>query len=181
MSLFVEKKIENTVLEQIQLKELLKGESVLVYVASFSDRTSPEFGDFQIAESLVLDNEAPSISKMISSAKGGSFILNIMLQNMVNEGKIYEGGIFRIEKAWDKEEKFANGKRAKGYGYNVFELDADKETKSKLRDVFMKIKAGKAEDKIEAKAEPKNRVEAKAKGRVEDSAPWSSGEAEDEL
>lgn len=179
MSLFAEKKIENTVLEHIQLNELPKGDSVLVYVASFSDRTSPEFGDFQIAESLVLDNDAPSISKMISSAKGGSFILNIMLQNMVNEGKIYEGGVFRIEKAWDKDEKFANGKRAKGYGYTVFELDVDKETKVKLRDAFMKIKAGKAEDKVEAKVEAK--VVAKAKGRVEDSAPWSSGEAEDEL
>lgn len=145
MALFTEKKIENAALEQIQLNELPKGESILVYVAGFSDRVSEKYGDFQVVESLVLDINAPSVTEMINSSKGGSFIPNIMLQNMVTEGKIYEGGVFRIEKAWDQGDKFAGGKQAKGYGYSVFELDVDKATKSKMRDAFMRIKAGKTE------------------------------------
>lgn len=146
MALFTEKKIENSSLEQIQLNELPKGESILVYVAGFSDRVSEKYGDFQVVESLVLDINASSVSEMISSARGGSFIPNIMLQNMITEGKIYEGGVFRIEKAWDQGDKFSGGKQAKGYGYSVFELDVDKPTKVKMRDSFMKIKAGKSED-----------------------------------
>lgn len=156
MALFTEKKVENVTLEQIQLNELPKGESILVYVAGFSDRVSEKYGDFQVVESLVLDIDASSVSEMISSSKGGSFIPNIMLQNMITEGKIYEGGVFRIEKAWDQGDKFAGGKQAKGYGYNVFELSVDKETKTKMRDNFLRIKAGKPEEVKKCKEAPRS-------------------------
>jgi hypothetical protein len=43
-----------------------------------------------------------------------------------------EGELYRIEKAWDKGQKFNDGKKAKGWGYKVFHLAMDPQTKTAL-------------------------------------------------
>lgn len=142
MALFTEKQIQNNQLAQINLKELAKGESVTFYAGSIADRNSAEYGDFKVVEGLNLDANAGSIDALVDSASGAAFIPNTMLLNMIEEGKLAAGNLYRIEKAWDRDEKFSNGKKAKGFGYNVFELGADQDTKVRLRDAFMEAKSG---------------------------------------
>lgn len=142
MALFTEKKIENAQLGQINLKELQKGQSVMFYVGGFADRTSQEYGDFRVVEGLTLDEKAASVKALVDSAEGASFIPNTMLLNMIDEQKLREGLVYRIEKAWDRDEKFAGGKKAKGFGFNVFELGCDKDTLAKLRTSFTNAKSG---------------------------------------
>lgn len=143
MSLFTEKKVENSSLAQLNLKDMAKGDSVMFYVGGFTDRTSQEYGDFKVVEGLLLDSNSSSVSALVETATGSSFIPNTMLLNMVMELKIKEGFVYRIEKAWDRGEKFSGGKTAKGHGYNVFELGVDDGTLKGLRDAFMQVKAGK--------------------------------------
>lgn len=149
MALFNEQKIENgSNLEQLTLKDIPKGQSIMFYVADFANKTSNEYGDFKVAEGLRLDLQAASIDALVSSGVGSSFIPNTMLLNMIEEGKLQAGKVYRIEKAWDRDDKFAGNKKAKGYGYNVFEMGADSDTLAKLRNAFMEAKAASAEKEL---------------------------------
>lgn len=149
MALFNEQKIENgSSLEQMVLKDIPKGKSVMFYIAGFAEKTSTEYGDFKVAEGLRLDLDAASIDALVSSGVGSSFIPNTMLLNMIEEGRLQAGKVYRIEKAWDRDDKFAGNKRAKGYGYNVFEMGVDKDTLAALRNAFMEAKSATAEKEL---------------------------------
>lgn len=149
MALFNEQKIENgSNLAQLTLKDVPKGQSIMFYVAGFAEKTSSEYGDFKVAEGLRLDLQAASIDALVSSGVGSSFIPNTMLLNMIEEGKLQAGKVYRIEKAWDRDDKFAGNKKAKGYGYNVFEMGVDNDTLAKLRNAFMEAKAASAEKEL---------------------------------
>lgn len=142
MALFEEKKIQSgSNLNQVQIAELEKGKSILFFVGGFADRKSTEYGDFKVVEGLQLSLEAGSIESLIDSSIGASFIPNTLLLNQIEQSLIVTGRVYRIEKAWNKDEKFADGKRAKGYGYNTFELSVDTKTLAALNTKFMAVKA----------------------------------------
>lgn len=142
MALFEEKKIQSgSNLNQVQIAELEKGKSLLFFVGGFADRKSNEYGDFKVVEGLQLSLEANSIEALIDSAVGASFIPNTLLLNQIEQSLVVVGRVYRIEKAWNKDEKFADGKRAKGYGYNTFELSVDTKTLAALNTKFMAVKA----------------------------------------
>lgn len=153
MALFEERKIESVSLGQLNIKELAKGESVMFYVGGFADRTSADYGDFKVVEGLLLDDKSPNVKALIESGTGSSFIPNTMLLNMIEEKKLREGLLYRIEKAWDRDEKFSNGKKAKGFGFNVFELGCDKDSLGKLMAKFLEAKSSNNSDAPKPKGE----------------------------
>lgn len=124
MALFQEKKVvTGGQHEQIKLQELEIGSSVTLFIKGFREGTSDEFGDYVIAQGLALDVDASDEATLINTAYLGSFILNTMLSNMRNDGKLEINKIYRLEKAWDRGQKLKSGKKAKGFGYEVFNLE----------------------------------------------------------
>ena len=137
MGLFNEEEILNeNQHEQYDISALEIGESLPFYYSNTRDATSDEYGDFIICQGIKVDIEAASIDALAASAKPISFIPNTLLVNKINEGAMIEGELYRIEKAWDKNQKFADGKKAKGWGYKVFHLAADPKTKTALMNAY---------------------------------------------
>lgn len=144
MALFEEKEISlgGGNLEKFSIQELPKGKSLVFYFADITNRQSKEYGDFVVFEGLQLDINAAGVEKLIASSKGISFVPNTFLQNAQASNNLEVGRAYRIEKAWNKDDKFEDGKRAKGYGYKIFELSVDGETRGKLNEHFLAIRAG---------------------------------------
>ena len=137
MSLFNEQEVLNeNQHEQFDISALEIGESLPFYYANTRDATSEDYGDFIICQGIKVDIEAASIDALAGSAKPISFIPNTLLKNKIDEGSMIEGELYRIEKAWDKNQKFKDGKKAKGWGYKVFHLAADPKTKTALVNAY---------------------------------------------
>ena len=124
MALFQEKRIvTGGQYEQMKLQELGIGESVTLFIKGFREGTNDEFGDYVIAQGLALDVDESDETAFVNNAYLASFILNTMLSNMRNDGKLEINKIYRLEKAWDRGQKLKSGKKAKGFGYEVFNLE----------------------------------------------------------
>lgn len=138
MSLFKEKKVvSGGNFEPVKLAELELGQSVAIFVKRFREGTSDEFGDYVSMQGLAVDIDESDENEFLNTAYLASAILNTMLQNMRNEGKLETGKLYRIEKAWDRGQKIGKtGKKAKGFGYNVFELEIAPSLASKLQRRF---------------------------------------------
>lgn len=137
MALFEESEVLNeNQHEQYDISALEIGESVPFYYVSTRDANSEEYGPFVICQGIKVDIEAASIDALAASAHAISFIPNTLLKNKIDEGAMIEGELYRIEKAWDKNQKFSDGKKAKGWGYKVFHLAADPKTKTALVNAY---------------------------------------------
>ena len=137
MPLFNEKEVlsENQH-NQFDISSLEIGESLPFYFDNTRGATSEEYGDFIIAQGLKVDIEAASVDALIESAEATSFVPNTLLNNKIDEGSLIPGELYRIEKAWDKGQKFSDGKKAKGWGYKVFHLATEPAVKSKLQAAY---------------------------------------------
>ncbi len=125
--------------EQVKLQDLEKGESIGFFWVKMRDANSDEYGDFQIMEGLQVDLSADSEQALIDSAKPISTVPNTMLLNNIEQGGMVRGELYRLEKAWDKGEKFKGGVKAKGYGYNTYRIKAP-ESLLKSLDALYKAK-----------------------------------------
>lgn len=148
MAIFTEEKeLQGGALRRLNLNEELgKQESVYLYVGRFETRTSREYGDFVAMEGLIIDNDAKSLDKAIEKSEGVSFIPNTMLLNLIKDDTIVAGRVYRVMKAWDRGEKFSDGRQAKGYGYKVFEVNSDASTRNKLKVKFQAVLSGGEEE-----------------------------------
>jgi len=160
MALFEEKEVlsENQH-EQYDISALEIGESLSFYFDNTRDATSEEYGDFIICQGIKVDTGAASLDALAASAEPISFIPNVLLRNKIDDGSMIMGELYRIEKAWDKGQKFKDGKKAKGWGYKVFHLAADPKTKTVLVNAYKACtsKVGISEEKPmqeEAPAKP---------------------------
>ena len=137
MALFEEKEVLNeNQHEQFDIAALEIGESLPFYYSSTRGATSEEYGDFIICQGIKVDIASASVDGLVSSAQAVSFIPNTLLKNKIDEGSMIEGELYRIEKAWDKGQKFSDGKKAKGWGFKVFHLAMDPQTKTALNDAY---------------------------------------------
>ena len=154
MALFEEKKVEGGKFEPLKINELAKGESIAIYFGNLADRNSKEYGEFQVVEGLQVDLTSSSADELVKSAKPASFVPNTMLQNMNEQGGFVAGKLYRIVKKWERGEKFEDGKIAKGFGYEVFELKADGKTIASLKQAFVAAASG--EEQVGAADKPKS-------------------------
>ena len=137
MALFNETEVvsENVHL-QMDIKEMTIGDSFGFFFTSQRTATSEEYGDFIICQGLKVDLEATDIDSLVDTAGAASFIPNTLLSNKITEGALLEGELYRIEKAWDKGQKFKDGKKAKGWGYKLFSLSIEPTVKKQLSDSY---------------------------------------------
>ncbi len=137
--------------EQLDIKEMEIGDSLGFFFVSQRTATSEEYGDFTICQGLKVDLDATSVDALVEEAKAASFIPNTLLANKIAEGALLEGELYRIEKAWDKGQKFKDGKKAKGWGYKLFSLSLEPVVKKQLTDEYKaKINPVKSEETAEA-------------------------------
>lgn len=133
MSLLQEEKIDlQNPHTPVALQELQKGESLGFYWAGVRTANSEEYGEFTVMEGLKVNLQASSEDELVASATPISTIPNTMLRNNIDQGGLVRGELYRIEKGWDKGEKFKDGSKAKGYGYNTFRLKASEGLLKKL-------------------------------------------------
>lgn len=131
MALFEEKKVEGKFADTIKLADMNIGESVVFYFGLFKDLPANEFGESVVWEGLQLDTTKASPKEAVENSIFVSLWPNTQLRRMNASGSIIAGRLYRIEKAWNRGDKF-KGKPAKGFGYNVFELNLNEELKSLL-------------------------------------------------
>lgn len=108
--------------EQLVLADLEKGESVWFLWLSVRETNSVEYGPFQVIQGLKLNSEKNSEDEFVSSSTPASFIPNTMLKNAIESGGLVKGFAYKIVKAWNKDDKFAGGKKAKGHGFELYKL-----------------------------------------------------------
>jgi len=142
--------------EQLDIKEMTIGESFGFFFTSQRTATSEEYGDFTICQGLKIDLDAADVDTLVGAATAASFIPNTLLANKITEGALLEGELYRIEKAWDKGQKFKDGKKAKGWGYKLFSLSIEPTVKKQLTDAYKaKVNGVKAEEtEVEAPKKP---------------------------
>ncbi len=69
------------------------------------------------------------------------FVPNTLLLNKIAAGQMRPGNAYRIEKSWNRGDKYEGNKKAKGYGYKVFKLSASDALLSKF-DAFIAQELG---------------------------------------
>lgn len=140
MSLFNETEVKGENQHtQLDIKEMTKGESIGFFFSNTKDANSEEYGPFTICQGLQVDLEAKDIGTLIDTADAASFVPNTLLVNKMEEGALLEGELYRIEKAWDKGEKFSDNKKAKGWGYKLFSLSVEPTVKKQLADKYAEL------------------------------------------
>lgn len=136
MALFNEEKIDlQNPHEQVKLQEIAKGDSIGFFWMNQRTANSDQYGEFTVIEGLQVDLTAESEDGLLDSAKAISTVPNTMLQNNIEQGGMVRGELYRIEKGWDKGEKFSTGP-AKGYGYNTFRIKAPEPLLQKLEALY---------------------------------------------
>lgn len=140
LGLFSEEEIlnENRHL-QYKLQDLALNASIGFYFDNTAERTSAEFGDFTVAQGLLVDLGAASIDAFVADVKPISFVLNTMLMNKVIDGALVPGEAYRISKIWDKNQKFADRTVAKGYGYGLFHQNIPPAVKAQLKEAYKAV------------------------------------------
>jgi len=122
--------------KQLDLKELQIGESIAFNFQNTREAKSTEYGDFIVCQGLKVDITCESIDAFIASATPASFIPNTLLLNKIETGEMLPGEVYRIEKAWNRFQKFADNKTAKGWGYKVFHVDVGPQVREQLKERY---------------------------------------------
>ena len=159
MALFKEKEVQSeNQYANFDLKEMVIGESIAFYFASRRTATSEEYGDFTICQGAQVDLSVDSVDALIASATLTSWIPNTLLVNKLADGSLTEGEVYRIEKAWDKGQKFADNKKAKGWGYKLFTISVDASVRqalgAKVKALLAPLETDEAEAPAKAPAKP---------------------------
>ena len=105
-------------------EELEKGESFCFYFHSTGTGNSAEYGEFTVLQGVKFECNAKNEKELEQSMSLTGFIPNTLLLNKVAAGQMRHGNAYRIEKAWDRGDKYNGNQKAKGYGYKVFKLNA---------------------------------------------------------
>jgi len=133
MALFKEQEVLNqNQHKQIPLQELPINTSIGFYFDNTKEATSQEYGDFTVCQGLEVDLSSQTVDELIETAQPASFIPNTLLLNKLSSGAMIPGEVYRIEKVWDRFQKFKDGTKAKGYGYALFHQEVGPQVKSKL-------------------------------------------------
>lgn len=118
-----------------------KGDSINFFFMDIADRTSPQYGDFEVLLGLKID-DLSSIEAALQSAKLVSLIPHTIIKNRVTDGTVVKEELYSITRAWDRGEKFADGKVAKSYGYDIKHLVIGEEDRQKLIRRYRELLSG---------------------------------------
>lgn len=134
-----------------------KGDSINFFFMDTAERTSPQYGEFEVLLGLKVD-DLSSIEAALQSAKLVSMIPHTVIKNRVADGTIVKEELYSITRAWDRGEKFADGKVAKSYGYDIKHLVIGEEDRQKLIRRYRELLSGeggmvKGESKVSGEPE----------------------------
>jgi len=152
MALFQEQEIlsENQH-KQVQLRELGLNESIGFYFDNTETKNSQEYGDFSVCQGLEIDLSSQTVEELIRTATPISFIPNTLLSNKIDDKSMARGRCYRIEKRWERGQKFKDGSKAKGYGYALFYQDVGPQIEAQLATAY--------QDKISGEFDPHEKAD----------------------
>lgn len=122
--------------KQIAMKDLPLNSSIAFYFDNTADKTSTEYGAFVVCQGLQIDLGAANINELLKGAVPASFIPNTLLSNKLKDRSMTTNECYRIEKTWDKGQKFKDGTKAKGYGYTVYPQLVGPQVKAQLAEAY---------------------------------------------
>ena len=122
-------------------EELEIGESFCFYFKETATATSPEYGEFSVMNGVTFDCSAKDEASLKKSYALTGFVPNTLLLNKIAAGQMRPGNAYRIEKSWNRGDKYNGNQKAKGYGYKVFKLGASDELLSSF-DAFIAEQLG---------------------------------------
>lgn len=142
-------------------EELEIGDSFCFYFKETSTATSSEYGEFTLMNGVTFDCDAKDSDSLKSSYALTGFVPNTLLLNRLAAGQMRPGNAYRIEKAWNRGDKYNGNQKAKGYGYKVFKLGASDELLSSF-DIFIANELGivptSEEEVTDTESKPKVRI-----------------------
>jgi hypothetical protein len=113
-------------------EDLNVGESFCIYFKETAEATSPEYGEFTVLNGVKFNCSAATEQELIDSMELASFVPNTLLLNKIASNSMRAGDAYRIEKKWNRGDKYDGNKKAKGYGYSVYKLSASNELLNKF-------------------------------------------------
>ena len=113
-------------------EELEIGESFCIYFKETSTANSQEYGEFTVVNGVKFDCNTDTTEKLEQSMELASFVPNTLLLNKIAAGQMRPGQAYRIEKRWNRGDKYNGNQKAKGYGYAVYKLNASDELLTKF-------------------------------------------------
>ncbi len=122
-------------------EELDIGDSFCIYFKETATANSPEYGEFTVVNGVKFDCSAKTEAELENSMELASFVPNTLLLNKIASGTMRPGNAYRIEKAWNRGDKYEGNKKAKGYGYKLFKLNASDALLQKF-DAFIAERVG---------------------------------------
>ena len=122
--------------EQGNIKDMSVNESVGFYFDNQKTANSEEYGEFTICQGLKINLQSATIDSLVETATPFSFIPNTLLMNKIIDGSLTEGEAYRIEKTWEKGQKFKDGTKAKGYGFTLFHQNMAPQIKTTLASAY---------------------------------------------
>jgi len=98
-----------------------KGDTIDFFWVDTAERVSQQYGTFEVLLGLKL-NDLSSVDAAVKSAELMSLIPHTIIRNRIEDGTMVKEELYRITRAWDRGEKFADGRIAKSYGYDIKHL-----------------------------------------------------------
>ncbi len=105
-------------------EELEIGDSFCIFIKENTTANSAEYGEFTVVNGVVFDCSSADEAAMKKSMQLKGFIPNTLLLNKIASGLMRIGGVYRIEKTWNRGDKYNGNMKAKGFGYKLFKLGA---------------------------------------------------------
>ena len=106
----------------LKINEMAIGEALFFFYTNKKEIEDTTYGNFEVWQGLRLDVTKSNEDELVMTSDAISFAVNTFLKNLEKSNLVVFNNLYKIQKEWNKGDKFAGGKVAKGYGYKVSRL-----------------------------------------------------------
>lgn len=120
----------------VKINEMPIGEALFFFYTNRKEIENTAYGNFEVWQGLELDVTKSNENDLIMYSKAVSFAVNTFLKNLEKSNLVVFNNLYKIQKEWNKGDKFTGGKVAKGYGYKVSRLKITHDFVKKLSEHY---------------------------------------------
>lgn len=106
----------------VKINEMAIGDTLFFFYTNRKEINDTTYGNFEVWQGLRLDVTKSNEDELVMTSDAVSFAVNTFLKNLEKSNLVTFNNLYKIQKEWNKGDKFAGGKVAKGYGYKVSRL-----------------------------------------------------------
>ena len=123
----------------IKINEMEIGDVLFFFYTNRKEIENTAYGNFDVWQGLRLDVTKSNEDELIMTSDAVSFAVNTFLKNLEKSNLVTFNNLYKIQKEWNKGDKFAGGKVAKGYGYKVSRLKITQAFVKRLSEHYTEI------------------------------------------